>query len=474
MNPGMTDPLRVLHIVPHLRAGGAAGSLTTTARLLAADGFAANHRVLPLEPILSPLVRIDLGRAGVTLLPGIEVEAAAIAASDVVILHFWNTPHTLAWLDRVPPRVPVVAWIKVAGTAAPQLVPPALVGRVDRILLTATCTAGLPPIHGWQGPLPPVEVIRGIADFTAAAAVRPVRHDGFVVTYVGTVGLGKIHPDFVALSLSAALPDARFVVCGSGGGETALAQAAEAAAAGGRFDLLGYVRDLRPVLAGSDVFGYPLAPDTYSSSDRSLQEAMFAGVPPVILRHGGIADMVEHGVSGLVVDEADYGAALAHLHADGDQRRRLAEGAAAHARRHFDALRSVRRLAAILAEAASAGTTRPAPPITDDPFPAARRFSEAMGVAGEALRTSLSGDAGSDAADAIIQRLPADAVRVEGGLFHQRNGAPADGMLRYWTGLVLAAEGRAEAADREFSAAIAAGAAVDRARARLAREPDGD
>jgi hypothetical protein len=101
-----------------------------------------------------------------------------------------------------------------------------------------------------------------------------VAHAGFVVTYVGTIGPGKIHPDFVALSLAGAPADARFVVCGSGGGEAALIAAAEAAGARHRFELPGFVADLPPVLAASDVFGYPLAPDTYATSDRSLQEAM--------------------------------------------------------------------------------------------------------------------------------------------------------------------------------------------------------
>ncbi|BBK30823.1 glycosyltransferase involved in cell wall biosynthesis [Stella humosa] len=461
--------LRILHVIPHLRAGGAAGSMATTVRRLQAAGFAAEHRVLPLEAIVSPLIRIELARGGVALLPGPAAETAALAATDVILLHFWTTPASLAFIERLPPRVPVVAWIQVAGTAPPQVVPPALARRADRILLTAPCTALLPPLAGMTLPAP-AEVLRAPANLEPLQGLAPVPHAGFVVTYVGTVGPGKIHPDFVALSLSAGLPDARFVLCGGGGGEPALTAAATAAGAPERFDLRGHVRDLVPVLAGSDVFGYPLAPDTYSSSDRSLQEAMAAGLPPVILPYGGIPTMVEHEVSGLVVPEREYGAALALLHADPGLRARLGAGAARHARREFDAGRTCARLAAILGEVTAGPVrTRPASPEPPPPFPAARRFADALGPWGKAFRDSLAGD---DRADAAIAALPADQVRVEGGLFHQRNGMPDDGMLRYWTGLVLAAEGRIPAAARELAAAIAAGAAVERAGRRLANMRD--
>ncbi|WP_374448090.1 glycosyltransferase family 4 protein [Stella sp.] len=451
--------LRVLHVIAHLRAGGAAGSVVATAR--AAGG---RHRVLALEPTVSPLIRLQLARAAIPILAP-DREAAALADADVVLLNFWNTPATLAFLERLPSGLPVVGWLKTCGSAPPQLVPPALIERADRIVLTAAATAGRAPLAGHPALLAPPETVRGVVDLEPFADLQPVPHAGFVVTYVGTIGPGKIHPDFVRLSLAGAPPEARFVVCGAGGGEAALLQAAEAAGARDRFHLPGFVGDLRPVLAASDVFGYPLAPDTYSSSDRSLQEAMRAGLPPVILRHGGIVDMVEHGRTGLVVDERDYGAALAALAADPDLRRRLGRAAADHARVQFDSAAAARRIEGILqAAAASPGRDRAGPP-RDDPFPAARRFAAALGEWGTPFRESL---AGSAAADRAVMRLAGDWVRVEGGLFHHRNGTPDDGMLRHWTGLVLAAEGRDAAAAAEFAAAAAAGVVRGDGRARTA------
>ncbi|MGE0715500.1 MAG: glycosyltransferase, partial [Alphaproteobacteria bacterium] len=288
-----------------------------------------------------------------------------------------------------------------------------------------------------------------------------------VVAYVGTVGPGKIHPDFVGLSLSADIPDARFVVCGGGGGELEIARRAAEAGAADRFELRGYVRDVGHVLSGADVFGYPLAADTYSSSDRALQEAMFAGVPPVILRHGGIVDMVIHEETGFVVDERDYGAALALLHGDPALRRRIGAAAARHARAAFDAETAAARAHAVfLAAAGEQPRGHPSASTVARPFAAARRFATALGSFGAAFVASLDGRAPeAGAADVTIAHTPAATARVEGGLFHHRNAAPQDGMLHYWSGLVLAAEGETAGAERELAAALEGGVATWRAAA---------
>ena len=85
------------------------------------------------------------------------------------------------------------------------------------------------------------------------------------------------------------MPDARFVVCGGGGGETGLRRRFEALGMGARVDIRGAVEDIRVPLEEFDIFGYPLAEDTYATSEKALQEAMWVGVPPVVFAHGGRA-----------------------------------------------------------------------------------------------------------------------------------------------------------------------------------------
>jgi hypothetical protein len=89
------------------------------------------------------------------------------------------------------------------------------------------------------------------------------------------------------------------------------------------------------------------------------------------------------------------------------------------------------------------------------PFPAARRFAAALG---DGERRSAT--ASPAARRTMVAALAGGWMQVEGGLFHHRNGVPGDGMLRYWTGLMLAAGGRHDIARQEFAAAVATGAAT--------------
>ena len=71
---------------------------------------------------------------------------------------------------------------------------------------------------------------------------------------------------------------------------------------GDRVEIRGPVENIRTELEGFDVFGYPLVEDTYATSEKALQEAMWVGVPPVIFGYGGLCDLVEHDRTGLVAD----------------------------------------------------------------------------------------------------------------------------------------------------------------------------
>jgi glycosyltransferase involved in cell wall biosynthesis len=89
------------------------------------------------------------------------------------------------------------------------------------------------------------------------------------------------------------------------------------------------------LLSNSDIFClpsfYPLEGTPFV-----IIEAMAAGLPVVATRWSGIPDMIEHGVSGLLVDTADpdlVAEQLSRLVADSGERRRLGEGAR---RRYID------------------------------------------------------------------------------------------------------------------------------------------
>ena len=104
----------------------------------------------------------------------------------------------------------------------------------------------------------------------------------------------------------------------------------------GQVDLLGQRRDVRELLAGSDVF---VLASRSEALPISILEAMAAGVPVVASAVGGVAELVVDGVTGFIVPPGDPDAlsdALARLLADSRLRRQMGAAGRARAEALFD------------------------------------------------------------------------------------------------------------------------------------------
>jgi glycosyltransferase involved in cell wall biosynthesis len=80
-------------------------------------------------------------------------------------------------------------------------------------------------------------------------------------------------------------------------------RAAEARGLGDTYTALGFVDDVRSFLAGADVVVLPTL--HREGMPTALLEAMAAGVPVVASRVGGVAEIVEHGRTGILVTPGD-------------------------------------------------------------------------------------------------------------------------------------------------------------------------
>ncbi|MFO1055439.1 MAG: glycosyltransferase family 4 protein [Dongiaceae bacterium] len=462
--------MRVLHVIDRLGAGGPSRAIAGEAAAARRLGLRQQHRLAVLEPGSAPAMAIAAHRAGIALrrVPDPAWLAESIAWAEIVVAQYWNTPSMTEFLESCRGAARMVMRCRVAGLHPPQMLAEDIAATADHLILGSPATAAL----AWLGApawRERVSVIAPSADPARLEGFVPRPHRGFVVAYVGTVGGTKLHPRFVAMSAAARIPEVRFVVCG--GHDPGLVAEAARLGVADRFVFPGFVEDVRAVLEEADLLGYPLRPDAYASSDLSLQEAMWCGIPPVLLPHLGTGWMVEHGRSGVVAaDEAGYSAALELLHARPDERARLGQGARLRARALFDPDRTARSLDEAL-RGVLAAPQRRAPPRPPDrqPFAAARRFVRALGPHGAAFAASLRQERGAaEAADAAIGVLPDEQRGGEGGLVHWRNRHREDGYLRYWTGLCLAGSGRLAEARRELEEAAALGAAPGRVEARLA------
>lgn len=124
-----------------------------------------------------------------------------------------------------------------------------------------------------------------------------------------------------------------------------------------RFHFLGFVSDVPTLVAGVDVLVLPSLQEPFG---RSIIEAMALGTPIIASRVGGIPEILEHDLDGLLVppgDDAALAGALARLADDPELRRTIAARAKHTVRTRFDVAKLTREMERLLLQAAAKGPT---------------------------------------------------------------------------------------------------------------------
>lgn len=129
---------------------------------------------------------------------------------------------------------------------------------------------------------------------------------------IGSVGSLVDHKDHLtwldaAQAIHEARPEARFLIAGEGPLRPALERRIDQLGLTGRVALPGYRRDMGACLRAMDLF---LLSSKLEGLCTSLIDAMFLGRPAVGTDTGGVPDLIEHEVTGLLAPPGD-GPALA-------------------------------------------------------------------------------------------------------------------------------------------------------------------
>ncbi len=120
-----------------------------------------------------------------------------------------------------------------------------------------------------------------------------------------------------ARQLQESHPTLHFMLLGLGKDESEFRRAAEGLS---NIEFVGFVDNVAPYLARFDLFVYP---SLYEGLGSSLLDALSFGLPIVATRVGGIPELIEHGVNGLLIapeKPRELIAALQRLLSDADLR----------------------------------------------------------------------------------------------------------------------------------------------------------
>lgn len=453
--------MQLLHVIDNLGAGGPARSMLSFVKHAEPHGQDVRHTVVSLGPTFYMPLMFAAKQLGVELLrsPDRAVLVRLAKNSDVVLLHFWNTPLVWDYLAFAPAARTVV-WSKVLGVSFPQKINRLLVDRAARFVPTA-----VPSTEVESGVFPQdveLNVVPGLADFDRLKDIKRHDHEGFNVDYVGTLGAGKLHPDFVRIMDDIDIPQMSVRVFG-GKPDQWLVDAVRSANQPDRFQFPGFVEDVQKIFSTSDVFGYPLTPDTYATSDKSLQEAMYAGVPPVIFPHGGLEGFIRNGQTGIIArNSAEFRAAVEWLYRHPDKRLEMGCKAQDYARTQFDPVPHAARLMEIIvvARKQSRKTMLEGSGRADAGclFLMSHGFDEANALA--AVQVWGAGEQRD--LDNWILQLTEKAASLEGGLYHWYKHFGDNETIGWWTAISLATHGRLERAARVLDAIACSGALFEK------------
>jgi glycosyltransferase involved in cell wall biosynthesis len=353
--------MRVVHIFPHLKPGGAERVLVHIMTHLDRSRFEVSGICLAgrsgsdLERLLEQAnipVQFLGKRAGfdprlyVPVHCAIRRAAPAILHSHVHVLRYvlpyigysrffrqrpamLHTVHSLAefeveprarWIQRLAFRdgvVPVAVAQEVSrslarlyGIAEPVVVPNCL------------------PVERYRRPKVPRDRWRAREGFapeslllTCVAGLRSEKKHGLLLEAFAQTSAAKL--------------DSHLLLAG-GGDQTVLRKQAADLGIGSRVHFLGVRTDIPDLLAASDVF---VLASQYEGSPLCVMEAMAAGLPVVVPRVGGIPELVTDGVEGFLIatsQPGNFSKAIDTLLIDEARRSQMGAASAERALKNFD------------------------------------------------------------------------------------------------------------------------------------------
>jgi len=247
---------------------------------------------------------------------------------DVVFFHWWGNDPLKKWIaheldSRVNYKPSFVCVLHRHGVPAPY--------HYDRyVLVSRTQFDQVKHLECRRVAYIP----NGVDLNRFRARQRESSRDGLVIGRLSTLRDHKIEVEWPRQLASFEVPNARFVIAGHGELLPHLQNSALSTRIGHRFSFPGYVprRSVPDVLPQFDVFCYSTS-TAVECHPLVLLEALASGTPIVAQARGGITEIVQHRVNGLLArSTAEIGESLHRIQRDSELRARLVAGALKSAR----------------------------------------------------------------------------------------------------------------------------------------------
>lgn len=292
-------------------------------------------------------------RADVILANGLHVEAAVAAhitglplVTKVVGDEVWDRASRLGWTNAslddfqfAPSGFPVRALKSLRRRA---------LSSSKSIIVPSRYTGDL--VRNWVTTSPKLEVIPNAVeprDVLKPYVLKPEIQSRPRIAFIGRlIALKRVD---ALLSMVATLPDVALVVAGDGPEQPALMRMSSALGIESRVQFTGALNEegVWSVLGQCSLL---VLNSTTENCPHVVLEAMAKGLPVVATRVGGVPEIVQDGVTGLLVDPDDPSAFRAAVHAVlSDAHLRETLGAAAKASSaHFSLASTAEAVAAVL------------------------------------------------------------------------------------------------------------------------------
>jgi glycosyltransferase involved in cell wall biosynthesis len=198
-------------------------------------------------------------------------------------------------------------------------------------------------------------IANGVAGIERESCTRPAAlcDQAFNLAIVGRLDKVKGHDLAIEALAARVMPEnVHLYILGTGPCEHTLRNQANGYGISNRVHFLGFRRDVLDYIAHCDAL---IMPSLHEGLPYVLLEAMALETPVIASRVGGIAEILEDGITGLLIAPGDSSAlvrAILRLNADRSLARRLAENARHLQRARFSLDAMTKRYVAVYREAA--------------------------------------------------------------------------------------------------------------------------